>query len=261
MLWDADGNEIERRDASGAGGTEAITVNGVIPGEDYIVSVFAHDYDSSGSFDLLIDFHIPTLGDFNNDELFNCADVDGLVATIVAGTNDLSFDMNGDLAVDQDDLDAWLATAGAANLASGNPYLRGDANLDGNVNGADFVIWNNNKFASGVGWCGADFNADGTTNGQDFVIWNNNKFMSAIAFAAGPNERLDLDAVVQNDDRAWQVEEAMLADAMAGPPIQLKASDLTAHFSGSPLSRAESAAEHPIDQLFAEEWSADPAWN
>ena len=32
------------------------------------------------------------------------------------------------------------------NLPSGNPYLLGDANLDGTVDGQDFLIWNSNKF-------------------------------------------------------------------------------------------------------------------
>ena len=64
-------------------------------------------------------------------------------------------------------------------MASGNPYLLGDANLDGTVDGQDFVQWNANKFSSMPAWCAGDFNADGTVDGQDFVIWNNNKFTTA----------------------------------------------------------------------------------
>lgn len=52
-----------------------------------------------------------------------------------------------------------------------------DANLDGSVNGQDFVAWNTNKFKPGVwGWADGDFNGDGAVNGQDFVIWNQNRF-------------------------------------------------------------------------------------
>ena len=56
--------------------------------------------------------------------------------------------------------------------------LEGDANGDGNVDGSDFVIWNDNKFTSGTDWSTGDFNNDGLTDGQDFVLWNNNKFTS-----------------------------------------------------------------------------------
>ena len=55
--------------------------------------------------------------------------------------------------------------------------LPGDANLDGTVDGQDFVAWNDGKFAPGT-WASGDFNGDGITNGIDFVIWNDNKFTS-----------------------------------------------------------------------------------
>ena len=71
--------------------------------------------------------------------------------------------------------------AGAANLASGNPYLVGDANLDGNVDGADFVAWNSNKFTAVAAWCSGDLNSDGLVDGSDFIAWNDNKFTSADA--------------------------------------------------------------------------------
>jgi hypothetical protein len=125
-------------------------------------------------------------GDFNGDEVFDCLDVDALVAEIVNGTNLSEFDMTQEGDVDGDDLTAWLAAAGAANLASGNPYLVGDANLDGNVNGQDFVAWNNNKFQAVAAFCSGDFNADGNVDGQDFVEWNNNKFTSADGVSAVP---------------------------------------------------------------------------
>lgn len=90
-------------------------------------------------------------------------------------------DFTGDGLVDLSDRDAWLAEAGAINLPSGNPYLLGDANLDGVVNGQDFIIWNSNRFSQIAAWSRADFNSDGIVDGQDFVIWNNNKFNSAVS--------------------------------------------------------------------------------
>ena len=128
-----------------------------------------------------VEFTPTTDGDFNDDGSYDCTDVDGLVAEIVAGTNDPSFDLNFDTVVNQADLDAWLAEAGDVGglTASGNPVLPGDATLDGTVDGADFLAWNNSKFTATAAWCSGDFNADGNVDGGDFLIWNNNKFMTA----------------------------------------------------------------------------------
>jgi hypothetical protein len=57
--------------------------------------------------------------------------------------------------------------------------LLADANLDGTVDGGDFLIWNNNKFTATAAWCAADFNASGFVDGGDFLVWNNNKFNNA----------------------------------------------------------------------------------
>ena len=104
--------------------------------------------------------------------MWDCADIDMLTAAIAANSTDLSFDMNGDGQVTLADVTAtdvgWLAIAGAADpgTSTGNPYLVADANLDGTVDGADFLIWNNNKFSANDAWCSGDFNADGTIDGS-----------------------------------------------------------------------------------------------
>ena len=121
--------------------------------------------------------------DFDADGTVNCADVDALVAEITGAANDLSFDVNGDGSISPDDLTTWLAAAGALNLESGNPYLLGDVNLDGFVDGQDFIVWNDNKFTASAAWCSGDLNADGTVDGQDFIGWNANKFMASDAVA------------------------------------------------------------------------------
>ena len=64
--------------------------------------------------------------------------------------------------------------------------LPGDANVDGAVDGSDFLIWNANKFTNTPGWRNGDFNADGTIDGQDFLIWNNFKFQAVDRIAAVP---------------------------------------------------------------------------
>ena len=123
-------------------------------------------------------------GDFNADGDFNCADIDALTQNIAGQTGDLLYDLSGDGGLSLADVDLWLANAGAANLPSGNAYLYGDADLDGLVDGQDFIIWNANKFGPATGWCSGDFNADGVTDGQDFIVWNANKFTSALIVSA-----------------------------------------------------------------------------
>ena len=118
-------------------------------------------------------------GDFDGDSRFTCADIDGLVEQVVNGSDDLHYDANDDGMVNAADVDAWLALAGAANLESENAYLPGDANLDGVVDGGDFVIWNANKFEDHSAWCRGDFTADGVVDGADFIVWNQNKFTTS----------------------------------------------------------------------------------
>ena len=120
-------------------------------------------------------------GDFNNDGNLDCMDINALTAEIAAGTNTARFDLTNDGLVNLDDRDQWLVLGGAANLTSGNPYLLGDANLDGQVDGSDFGVWNANKFQTLAAWCSGDFNADGNIDGSDFGIWNTNKFRSSDA--------------------------------------------------------------------------------
>lgn len=120
-------------------------------------------------------------GDFNDDLIYDCTDIDLLTMQIASGVGDLMFlfDLNQDGIVDGADLDAWLTEAGAANLPSGNAYLFGDADLDGSVDGLDYGVWNANKFTVNSRWCSGDFNADGVVDGVDFTLWNANKFSVA----------------------------------------------------------------------------------
>ena len=122
-------------------------------------------------------------GDFNFDQTFSCADVDELVQSIVDGTNRAEFDVTGDGMVNVEDLDEWLARAGAANLPSGASYLPADANLDGTVDAVDFTLWNDHKFTANASFCSGDFNADGVVDAVDFTIWNDHKFTSADSVA------------------------------------------------------------------------------
>ena len=132
--------------------------------------------------------------DFNDDGMIDGVDIDLLQANIVSGPADPgTFDLDGDGDVDIADRDAWLVQAGSVNLPSGNAYLSGDANLDGTVDGQDFVAWNNNKFSDVSDWTGGDFNSDGVVDGVDFVTWNNNKFQTADSVLRRPDEDEDRD--------------------------------------------------------------------
>jgi hypothetical protein len=132
----------------------------------------------------VIDSPNTVTGDFDNDGDFDCTDVDSLTAAIAASSTNVSYDVSGDGLVDADDLTAWLSVAGANNLPSGSSYLPGDANLDGNINGEDFLQWNASKFSNTPSFCSGDFNADGNVNGADFLLWNENKFTSADVMVA-----------------------------------------------------------------------------
>jgi polyhydroxybutyrate depolymerase len=130
--------------------------------------------------------------DFNSDDACDIVDIDFLIMEIAAGTNDPSFDLNGDSLVDVADRDDWLADAGSLNLPSGNPYLVADLNLDGVVDGLDFIEWNGNKFSETGKWSLGDANADGFTDGLDFIEWNANKFMSSDGLNPVPEPSLGI---------------------------------------------------------------------
>ena len=53
------------------------------------------------------------------------------------------------------------------------PIPAGDANVDGCVDGLDYVIWGNN-YLTGTIWKQANFNDDSITDGLDYIIWSNN---------------------------------------------------------------------------------------
>jgi hypothetical protein len=117
----------------------------------------------------------------NHDGRLDCADADSLVAGIASGAHIPAFDLTGDGLVNGNDMNRWLAAAGAVNLPSVQAYLPGDANLDGTVDGSEFTLGNRHKFTSVAAWCRGDFTADGVVDGLDFTVWNTHKFESATA--------------------------------------------------------------------------------
>ena len=81
--------------------------------------------------------------DFDGSGSCDGDDIDALVPNIAMGPADpATYDLTNDGMVNLADRDAWLAQAGAENLPSQSAYLLGDANLDGTVDGQDFISWN-----------------------------------------------------------------------------------------------------------------------
>lgn len=108
-------------------------------------------------------------GDLNQSGGTDAADIDWLQANRGVAS-DWRLDLNVDGVVDDLDLDLLIEEVFGT--------LPGDANLDGVVDGQDFVAWNSNKFTSGNGWTDGDFNGDNVVDGNDFLIWNSQKFQS-----------------------------------------------------------------------------------
>ena len=161
-------------------------------------------------------------GDFNNDGQFDCDDIDALVAEIAGGGSDLLFDLTGDGSVDLLDRDAWLAVAATANGLP-SAYLIGDANLDGFVDGLDFIVWNDNKFTNVPAWCAGDFNADGFVDGLDFILWNENKFQSsAAARASAPTGSVDKNVPLTFKSAQRSVPNVTASDKRNAPRPTLK---------------------------------------
>lgn len=144
-------------------------------------SPFLNQWDNAPDlrYDILMSPAPRLDGDFNNDGAYRCDDIDALTDAIASGASPVAFDLTGDDRVDLNDLHAWLAEAGQQNLPSGQPYIVGDANLDGAVDGSDFNFWNGYKFTQDTAWCHGNFSADAVIDGADFALWNSHKFTSA----------------------------------------------------------------------------------
>ncbi len=169
-----------------ASDTDANTEGNVMLGYgDYFSSVSDAPQWSFGLWDnfLVEEITDSLAGDFDENGVYDCADIDFMVAEIASGNAGTIVDLTGDGMQDIDDITAWLALAGEANLGPGKTYLFADANLDGSVDVADFNAWNANKFTATAAWCSGDFSADGSVDVTDFNSWNANKFTSSDAAA------------------------------------------------------------------------------
>ena len=144
-----------------------------------------------------------TSTDFNGDGNVDVVDVNLLTAVgdlavgVAVPPADAKFDLIHDDIVDSADLDQWLVDAAMIN-GLGSPYLRGDANLDGDVDVWDFdgsgdaqVLMSNMGMQHGAKWGDGDFNGDGDVDvwwfdnsGDAQVLMSN---MGAIITDVGPD--------------------------------------------------------------------------
>jgi hypothetical protein len=103
-------------------------------------------------------------GDVNRDFLLNELDVDAIMATVRAGTNDPRYNFTSDLVVDAKDIEAWVHNAAQT-------YF-GDANLDGEFNSTDLVaVFSAGAYERAVesGWGHGDWTGDARFTSEDVV--------------------------------------------------------------------------------------------
>jgi hypothetical protein len=62
----------------------------------------------------------------------------------------------------------------------------GDANLDAQVDGADYTAWADNFLKTGRTRAQGDFNGDGVVDGTDYTIWADNFSTAVATFSAVP---------------------------------------------------------------------------
>ena len=158
--------------------------------------------------------------DFDGDGDCDADDLNALTTESAAQTNNAQFDLNNDSLVNFADIEEWLGLAGALNTPCGAAYLVGDANLDGSVDGQDFIAWNSSKFTNTPLWSNGNFNGDGAVDGQDFIAWNTNKFTSSCVVASITPNDAGPQAHPGSGSRA-----SMPAESMSAAPASMSTSN------------------------------------
>lgn len=105
------------------------------------------------------------LGDFDLSGVLDVGDIDLLSASIRGGTEDLTFDLNGDGVVDAADRSNWIGEIFGT--------LPGDADLNRTVDFTDFLRLSQN-FAKQGNWGAGDFSGNGNVAFEDFLALSQN---------------------------------------------------------------------------------------
>ena len=120
-----------------------------------------------------------TPGDVNGDEVVDAQDIDALYAAIASGSTDSVLDLNDDSAVSVADVD-FLVTEILQ-------IRRGDLDLNGKVDFADFLLLSATFGNSEATWSDGDFDGDGNVAFADFLSLSAN-FGFGTAAAEGDGE-------------------------------------------------------------------------
>ena len=141
-----------------------------------VVAATAADRMSPG--DAAFDNYLATVpGDFNEDIVLSAEDIDLLSAEIDSSEPRGWFDLNNDDMVDQDDRSVWVHDLKQTSF--------GDADLDGKVDFADFLLLSG-SFSKSGGWAMGDFDGSGDVAFADFLILSENFGASKANIASVP---------------------------------------------------------------------------
>ncbi|MCA9149619.1 MAG: autotransporter-associated beta strand repeat-containing protein, partial [Planctomycetales bacterium] len=108
-----------------------------------------------------------SLGDFNNDGVFDVVDLELLTEQVLSQSFDLRFDLNADGTVDSADREVWVHDVR-------NTYF-GDTNLDGQFSATDLILvfqagLYEDDVAGNATWLTGDWNGDREFSSGDLVI-------------------------------------------------------------------------------------------
>lgn len=110
-------------------------------------------------------------------------------------------DFNLDGHVDSADYVIWRNNA--YHIMTGAKVTDGDGDGDGDVDSADYIVWRANYGCVGNGEFSADFNRDGKVDSADYVIWRDNEGLADCAdrFLGDADGDGDVD---QDDYNIWR---------------------------------------------------------
>ena len=117
------------------------------------------------------------LGDFNDDGLVNRGDVDAIYEAIANGSEDPAFDLNSDAALNNADANYLIESIMG--------IQSGDADLNGAVEFADFLVVSGNFGNEAQTWVDGDFDGDQTVSFADFLLLSAN-FRTSPRLASRP---------------------------------------------------------------------------
>jgi hypothetical protein len=104
------------------------------------------------------------VGDFNNNGVLDSPDIDLLTRQSAGGQNPTAYDLNGDMLVNEADVNVWVKQLFKSWI--------GDANLNMEFNSTDLVdVLASGTYEANVAsvWSSGDFNGDGRTSSTDLV--------------------------------------------------------------------------------------------